>query len=149
MAIPCRQISFAPIKPETESKWLNNPWSEVTLKNLIVGKQEKKCSPFTESEGSVGVCHNLYKTIKFERHPWLLKIAISFTKFIRRQLLKIIYITTVGVVSFEWLSQIICISFSLLCVIIQEGSCSLCVGDSLSGALAAMVQTEYLQGTGM
>jgi hypothetical protein len=149
MAVPCRQISFASIKPETESKWLNNARSDVTLKTLIVSKQEKKFLPFTESEGSVGTCHNIYNTINFERHPWLLKISISFTKIIRPQLLNIIYLTTVIVVSLEWLLQIISISFSLLCVIIQESNCSLCVGDRLSGTLAATVQTEYLQGTGM
>jgi hypothetical protein len=91
---------------------------------------------------------NLYN-INFERHPWLLKIAISFIKIIRRQLLKIIHLTTIGVVSFERLSQIIYFSCSLLFDIIKENNCSLCVGDSLCGVSAAMVQTEYLQDTGM
>jgi len=79
----------------------------------------------------------------------VIKNAISFIKIIHRQLLKIIYLTTVGVVSFEWLSQIICVACSLLCVIIQEGNCSLWVGGSLSGASATTVQTEGLQDTGM
>jgi hypothetical protein len=95
------------------------------------------------------MCRNLYSTINFERHPELLKLTISFMKIISRQLLKLIYLSTTVLVSFESLAKVICVSCSLLCVIIQEGNCSLRSGDILSGALATTVHTEYLQDTGI